>query len=247
MGWIMSDLIEDLAPAIAVKLREALRPDEEVLVQLPGAFKEGLICTDSRCMIIKAGFMTGNTFGSNVFQLPYATVTSAEVKFGLMSGYFELSSGGIQNTVKSYWNNDKGSGDAKAAPNSVSLVDKKMAEKFRRASEFILARVAYSRAPAALTAPLSVADEIQKLTVLVEKGYLTQDEFAEQKRALLSHAPGGNTAPMPRAAILAEKLPEPDTPNANLDRAIAHALRDREATRGDPPAPPSRPTFGKRS
>ena len=197
------DLIEELPRAVAVKLREVLKPGEQVLVQLPGAFKEGLICTDSRCIIIKAGFMTGNTFGSNLFQLPYVSVTSAEVKFGLMAGYFELSSGGVQNTVKSYWNNSKGSGNAKAAPNSVSLVDKKMAEKFRRASEFILDRVANARSPAPQTPTGggSVADEIAKLVGLVEKGYLTEEEFAEQKGVILARSgttsdtdPGGEHA-----------------------------------------------------
>ncbi|TPI63953.1 SHOCT domain-containing protein [Mesorhizobium sp. B3-1-7] len=183
----MTDLIEDLAPVITGKLKEVLRADEGVLVSLPGAFKEGLICTMSRCLIIKAGFMTGNTFGSNVFQLPYAAITSAEVKFGLMSGYFEISAGGMQNTAKSYWDNSKGSGNAKAAPNSISLVDRKMAAKFRSASDFILSRAAQARSSPSMAAG-SVADEIQKLVALVDKGYLTREEFDQQKRTLLARS-----------------------------------------------------------
>ena len=240
------DLIEDLPPAIAVKLREVLKPNEHVFVQLPGAFKEGLICTDSRCIIIKAGFMTGNTFGSNVFQLPYVSITSAEVKFGL-TGYFELSSGGVQNTVKSYWNTSKGPANATAAPNSVSLVDRKMAEKFRRASEFILDRVANARSPEPQTPTGggSIADEIAKLVGLVEKGYLTEEEFAEQKRVMLAKS-GTTPTPIPRASM-PEPEPEPSGPPDNLDRAIAQALRDREVVHGEAPSNISRPVFGRRS
>ena len=54
-------------------------------------------------MIVKSGFMTGQMFGSSVFQLPYGGIASAEVKYRILSGYFEVSAGGMQNTAKSYW------------------------------------------------------------------------------------------------------------------------------------------------
>ncbi len=33
------DLIEELPRAVAIKLNEVLKPDEQVLVQLPGAYR----------------------------------------------------------------------------------------------------------------------------------------------------------------------------------------------------------------
>ena len=93
---------------------------ETILVQLKGAFNEALVCTSRRVMIAKSGFMTGQMFGSDVFQVPYGNITSAEVKYGIMSGYFQVSAGGVQNTVKSYWSTGRESSPRKA-PNCVSL------------------------------------------------------------------------------------------------------------------------------
>jgi len=107
--------------------------------QLKGAFKEALICTDSKVIIVKGGFMTGQVFGTNVFQMPYKNIAGVEIKFHLVSGYFEISSGGMQNTVKSYWSQDPNTDPAKA-PNCVSI-NRSHVEKFRAACNFILSRL----------------------------------------------------------------------------------------------------------
>jgi Bacterial PH domain len=127
------DLFEQLPGRIESALTEILEPDETIEVQLKGAFKEGLVCTDHRLIIIKGGFMTGQTFGTNVFQVPYANITGVDVKKHMTSGYFEISTGGMQGTEKSYWSNKKGY-NAKQAPNTVSIVGKSDAERFRKAA-----------------------------------------------------------------------------------------------------------------
>lgn len=115
-----------------------LEPSERVFVKLKGAFKEALICTDKRVLILKVGFMTGQTFGSNVFQCPYRNITGVQVKKHLISGYFELSAGGIQNRLTSYW--QTGNGSLEHRENCVSLSSSDSFSKFREASGFILSR-----------------------------------------------------------------------------------------------------------
>ena len=47
--------------------------------------------------------MTGQILGTDTFQCPYSMVAGAEVRFHLLTGYFDLSTGGMQNTPKSFW------------------------------------------------------------------------------------------------------------------------------------------------
>jgi hypothetical protein len=76
-------------------LSEVLEANETVHIKLKGAFKEALVCTNKRVLILKTGFMTGQTFGSNVFQSSYRNITGVQVKKHLITGYFEFSAGGI--------------------------------------------------------------------------------------------------------------------------------------------------------
>lgn len=87
--------------------------------------------------------MTGHIFGNNLFQLPYANITGAQVNTHLLTGYFELSAGGVQNLPRSYWqvtenswHNREALGTPQSpqqAPNCISLV-RNLFPAFRAAS-----------------------------------------------------------------------------------------------------------------
>ncbi len=241
------DLLEDLPANLAVKVRETLNGDETILLTLKGAFKEALVCTDRRVMVLKTGFMTGNMFGVNVFQLPYKNISSVEVKFGMMTGYFELSTGGVQNTIKSYWTNG-GTGDAKQAPNSISITSREMADRFRAACNLIMAKVSANDVHQVHPpiASVSVADEIAKLAALVRDGFLTQAEFEAQKQSLLI-AGSGPTAPTAEATP--EQTDIEDSHDkakwGHLDRMIDAEL-ERQASPAKRPDAETRPVFGRR-
>jgi hypothetical protein len=83
--------------------------------------------------------MTGQFFGTNTFQLSYAHVAGVQVRFNLLTGYFELSAAGMQSSDKEFWNRDKKFSPAKA-PNCVSINGRGNAAKFQAACAFILAR-----------------------------------------------------------------------------------------------------------
>ena len=139
-------MIEQIPDRLERTLRQTLVPGERVLIKLRGAFKEALVCTSTRVMILKGGFMTGQIFGTDTFQMPYSMVAGAEVNFHLVTGYFELSTGGMQGTPKSFWEGGTQPTAAKS-PNCVSISGTEQARKFRQACALImgLAAQAYTR------------------------------------------------------------------------------------------------------
>ena len=132
-------MIETIPDRLERTLRQTLAPGERVFIKLRGAYTEALICTDTRVLILKGGWMAGQLFGTDTFQCPYANIAGAEVKFHLLTGYFELSAGGMQNTPKSFWRTDN-KVRAANAPNCVSIGGPDQARKFRQACAFIMAR-----------------------------------------------------------------------------------------------------------
>ena len=73
-------MIEQIPDRLERTLRQTLCPNERVFVKLKGAFKEALVCTDTRVLILKGGWMTGQIFGTDTFQCPYSMVAGAEVR-----------------------------------------------------------------------------------------------------------------------------------------------------------------------
>jgi hypothetical protein len=130
-------MIEQSPDSLERTLRQTLAPGEQVFVKLHGAFREALVCTSMRVMILKSGWMTGQIFGTGTFQCPYSMVAGAEVNFHLLTGYFELSTGGMQGTPKSFWQGSSKPTAAKS-PNCVSISGSEMAQKFRQACALIM-------------------------------------------------------------------------------------------------------------
>ena len=180
---------EDVLNDIMTVAEQVLPPDEELYVALKGAVKEYLFCTDKMVYIVKRGYATGHTFGGGAFKMPYANITNAEVDFHLTTGYFELSSGGLQNKPLNYWNNK--ANDPRKAPNAIALVGVNLRDLFEEASRFILEKSNEARnqvvvqMPAPVQPTQSVADQIRELKALVDEGILTQEEFEAKKKQML--------------------------------------------------------------
>lgn len=187
-------LIDKLPDRLTNALTAMLGPNEVIHVMLKGAFKEGLICTDIRAIIIKGGFMTNQIFGTTTYQMPYANIAGAEVKAHLTTGYFQLNAGGMQETHKSYWSTQRGT-DPKQAPNSISLFAGQF-PRFQKAAAFILDKIAEAHRPVSMAisdavavtkrAPGDVLDALERLGKLKDSGVLTQQEFDAKKAELLA-------------------------------------------------------------
>jgi hypothetical protein len=179
-------LIEPLPPGLEAALRGQIGSNETILVKLKGQYKEALVCTDQKVYVVKSGFMTGNTFGANVFQVPLANVDSIDVKYSGASsqGRFELLVRGGTSAIRSQ-------NDAREAINCVTLYGPMQAQRFRNAGSLILEGKTKALSPngsidrdgpSAANNPVAL---LEKLADLYGKGLLTRDEFEGQKQVLL--------------------------------------------------------------
>ena len=164
-----------------------LSADETVFVKLKGAFKEVLVCTNKRVIILKSGFQTGHWFGLSQFQLPLASVSSAEVSATMGVGYIEISAGGVQNAPKSYWATST-TNSAQKAPNCVSLNKSKLVKAFRAASTIIMAKAdeaRYSKIPVPAAQTGDVSASLLSLWKMKTEGALTQAEYGAAKAKII--------------------------------------------------------------
>ncbi len=172
-------LCENLSRGLERTLANTLIAGEVVLVKLEGASgQEALVCTDRRVVIIK------RWLGSDVFQFPYASISSAEVKMGMLLGYFELTAGGVpMNTAPKT--------DPSKLPNCIGL-GRYTATQFRRAASFIMNKVVEAQRSVVSAPALNVRDDhdilgkVERLAALHRGGTLSDEEFTAAKRRLLS-------------------------------------------------------------
>ena len=136
--------------------------------------------------------MTGQMFGNDAFQQPYSNIAGVQVRFNIMTGYFEMSAGGMQNSSKSYWSGNKNI-DPAQSPNCISLNLKSQAKKFQEASAFIMNKINEVRSGYLNTSSSSIVDpkdnvleSIEKLGQLKINGIITDEEFQTKKADLLS-------------------------------------------------------------
>jgi hypothetical protein len=177
-------MIEPISEKLDRALNLALAPNEQVVVKLRGVYKEALVCTDSRVIILKAGWMTGQLFGTDMFQCPYRNVAGAQVKFQLLTGYFELSAGGMQNVPKSFWSTNKSISPAKA-PNCVTIAGRDRADKFRQVCAFIM-HMASGGASAGVQTGGDSINTLERLAKLRDTGVISSAEFEQKKAQILS-------------------------------------------------------------
>jgi hypothetical protein len=174
--------MEKLGGRTVKLLAGTLGPDETVLTQMNGNFdSQTLVITNQRAIIIKTGFMAGQTLGGKVVSFPYEHITSVEVRSSMLTGVFEISAAGIQGVEKPVFGGDKGT--ARTAPNAIPF-NRKDAPKFQQGANLIRERCRQASAPTAH--PVSGADEIRKLAELRDSGILTEEEFQAKKTDLLA-------------------------------------------------------------
>ncbi|MGW8114034.1 SHOCT domain-containing protein [Caproicibacterium sp. NSD3] len=173
----MTDLVEPLPPKFGVP------QGENVELCLKGTNKEWLVCTDKKLYIVKKGFMTGHLIGGGTFQMPYQNITSVQTDYHMLSGYFEVSTGGTQGTKKNYWGN--GQDSPQQSPNCVTITGKPLLLKFQAACDFINKKISEANGKATGSTLSSAADEIKKFKELLDSGAITQEEFDAKKKQLL--------------------------------------------------------------
>jgi len=101
-GWPLTQLW-----AKDAKLRDQnLAPGEQVLGQVIGNFRQSVIATTHKVLIVKRGIMAGQTFGGKATSYDYRNIMGVEVRTGFVQGEFEVIVGGLT-TPKGNRNKDR--------------------------------------------------------------------------------------------------------------------------------------------
>lgn len=154
------------------ELPNILWEDEKLEKLVSGYYKGGngiLIATNKRIVFIDKGLV----YGIRVEDFPYGKITSIEYKTGVVMGKITIFAAG--NKAEIDW------------------VDKSLVKDF---SDFVRARTSGVKDHASLqkngetAVPFSNDSEdyitqLERLATLKEKGILTEEEFAEQKKKIL--------------------------------------------------------------
>lgn len=177
---------DSLLDNVPERVSEEIPDVEQIDICLKGSNKEWLICTDKKLYIVKRGFMTGHAFGGGIYQMPYANITGVQTEFHLLTGFFQVSSGGMQSTKKSYWGATDA--DPQHAPNCVSINSKALLQRFRLACNVINEKITEAHQSAiepTRQGGLSPSDKISSLASLHDQGILTDEEFSAAKAKAL--------------------------------------------------------------
>ncbi|KRN13425.1 hypothetical protein IV37_GL000142 [Fructilactobacillus fructivorans] len=164
-----------------------LKDFDNLKIALKGTNKEYLFCDESKLYILKKGFMTGHMFGNQTYRMPYANISSVSVDYHMLSGYFEVSAGGVQDSKKNYWATT-GKDSPQESPNTITLTGKPLKETFEKAADMINDIVANIHNPQndnSTNQSNSAVDEIKKYKQLADDGIITNEEFEEKKKQLL--------------------------------------------------------------
>lgn len=176
-------MADELLDKLPENVAREIPDTEKIELCLKGTNKEWLICTTAKLYIIKKGFMTGHTFGSGIYQMPYKNITGVQTEYHALSGYFQVSTGGMADKPKDYWG--KGADTPQESPNCVTITGKILLARFRSACDFINNKIADAHVPLTAAQAPSAADELKKFADLHAQGILTDEEFTAKKKQLL--------------------------------------------------------------
>lgn len=163
-----------------------IQDGEQILDQIEGLRHQGAVLTDRRVIIAKSGVNAGAVFGAKVTSFPFDLVASIEVQTSGVRTVLVVQSAGDK-SQSGFLSGRQLGNDVWSSPNTVPFnrSDRDRAQRFAEHASRKRAEAVNSRG-AVESAPVSVADEIQKLGALRESGLISDEEFAAQKAKLLS-------------------------------------------------------------
>jgi hypothetical protein len=163
-------------------LKDNILDGEEITDCIKGTQGEAVVLTNKRLLILKWGFMTGNTWSGRCTAFDFKNITSIELTNSIMTGQIQVNTPAHQNANKSYWSTD--SKDNSLGTNNIVTfgIDKRdEAKKFVKT-----ARDAASEASTESShSNESDYDELEKLMELKKKGIINETEFNKKKSKIL--------------------------------------------------------------
>jgi len=180
--------LEILSKKVKRLAEENINQDEKILFCLVGNFNQSLVALDKRILIIKTGFMAGATFGSRVTSFHYKDITSIEVNTGLINGVIEISTPSYQGTKeKDWWSMDRDRDPMKIS-NCIPIEKAKLKE-YQPYLEKLRQKIGEAKtttSPQFYPSGKDIGSELKELASLHSSGVLSDEEFEQAKRKLLS-------------------------------------------------------------
>ena len=177
-------LIGKLRPRVRRALKENLTAGEQVRVVVPGANGQAIIGTDTRAFVCKPGFMAGAAFGSKITTWSYKQIVGIQVHKGMMSGAVAIQAPGQTASETGYWGNKND--DPSKAPNAIPVAGNWKTVN-RNVAELRQLIAAHQEGTSTSSPPTqSPMDQIRQLVELRDAGVLSEQEFEDKKRELLS-------------------------------------------------------------
>jgi hypothetical protein len=182
--------IEILNKKVKRLVEENMNQDEKVLFCLVGNYNQSLVALDERILVVKTGFMAGATFGGRVTSFHYKDITGIEVNTGLINGIIEISTPSYQGTKeKDWWSMDRDRDPMKVS-NCIPIEKAKLKEyqpyleKLRQ--KIRDAKTTMTSIPKLYPSEKDIGSELEKLASLRSSGMLSDEEFEQAKKKLLS-------------------------------------------------------------
>ena len=181
---------------LSQKVRDAalqhISPNESVQICLVGAGGQALVALENRLLIVKAGFMAGQTFGAKVNTFDYPQIIGIEVSAGFQTAVLQVQTPNFPNVLPgSYWtkNNEQ---DPWKLPNCLPIGNKRAVQEWAPYLEQLRGLIAQAKQPAPPAAPAraesaagDLAESLERLKALHESGALSDAEYAQAKAKLL--------------------------------------------------------------
>lgn len=186
-----TELIEKLAGGLKKAFDENSAPSDTVLVCLNGQGGEALVATESRVMVLKAGYSSGAMLGRKAKSFRYDHISSVEYSCGALQGRVQITAPGSAEQSHGFRQADPIAAFAAAsqAENVCNFPSSKR-KVFQAAANLIRERVDQSHNAAhqvaATSQPDDIPTQIKKLAELKAAGIINEDEFAQKKAELLA-------------------------------------------------------------
>jgi hypothetical protein len=156
-----------------------------------------LAAYENELLIVKTGAMsgllTGATGGGRITHFPYRQVTAVEYNAGFMMGVLEILTASYSgDTNRDFWTvnrANRGTSDPRQQNNTLPLdkqTFKLVTPQINKLKQMIEAVHSKQSGTTVINNSASLADELEKLSALVEKGILSQAEFEAAKKKLIA-------------------------------------------------------------
>lgn len=170
-------------------LKDALLPGEKIHAGLEGLSGQGIVLTDSRVIILKAGLSSGALFGQKSKGFQLQDITSVEYSCALTEGRIQITVAGSIDPGHGFRRKGQSLLDDVASSRQLENVCQfasTQKEIFKEMAALIQDRVNKTREHSTSAPKIDIAEQIRKLKELADIGAITSEEYEAKKQELLA-------------------------------------------------------------